>query len=115
MTAVHNWAVILLTGILLALFVVPAPWIVPVVVIAAIVEFTETAIGIWYSRRSPARVGAETLIGATGRAVTACRPSGSVRVRGEVWRARCDRGADADDPVRIIGRDRLTLLVEPID
>jgi len=107
--------VILLTGIVLAVFVVPAPWTVPVVVVAAIVEFAETAIGIWYSRRSPAKVGAETLIGATGRALTACRPSGSVRVRGEVWQAHCQRGADANDPVRVIGRDRLTLLVEPID
>lgn len=106
---------LLLTGIVLAVFVVPAPWAVPVVIVAAAVEFAETAIGIWYSRRSPPKVGAETLIGATGRAVTACRPTGSVRVQGEVWQARCERGADPHEAVRVISRDRLTLIVEPME
>lgn len=106
---------LLLTGIVLAVFVVPAPWTVPVVVVAALIEFTETAIGIWYSRRTPPKVGVETLIGATGRVVTACRPSGTVRVRGEVWHARCEAGADPHDRVRVVDRDRLTLRVEPID
>jgi membrane-bound ClpP family serine protease len=110
-----NACVLLLTGIVLAVFVVPAPWAVPVVVVAALVEFTETAIGIWYSRRSPPKVGVETLIGSTGRVVTDCRPAGTVRVRGEVWQARCASGADTHDAVRVVGRDRLTLLVEPIE
>lgn len=110
-----NGGVLLLTGILLAVFVVPAPWTVPVVVVAALIEFTETAIGIWYSRRSPPKVGVETLIGASGRVVAACRPAGTVRVRGEVWRARCELGADPHDRIRVVGRDRLTLHVEPFE
>ena len=44
----------------------------------------------------------------------ACRPLGEVRVRGEIWQARCDRGAGAGDMVRITGLDGLTLLVEPV-
>jgi membrane-bound serine protease (ClpP class) len=58
-------------------------------------------------------MGAETLIGATARVVSDCRPLGQVRLRGELWRARCEAGASAGDTIRIVDRDGLTLLVEP--
>jgi membrane-bound serine protease (ClpP class) len=105
--------VILLAGILIGFFVVPDAWTVPVILGAAVLEVTETLVTWWWSRRHPPRVGPETLIGATGRVVDACRPLGQVRVRGEVWQARCDAGADRDDVVRIVGRDRLVLEVVP--
>ena len=108
-----NRRVILLTGIAIAIFLLPDAWRLPVIVGFALLEAAETAITWWISRRRPPKVGVETLIGATGRAVTECRPRGTVRVRGEVWDARCESGADADARVRIVGRDRLTLLVEP--
>jgi membrane-bound ClpP family serine protease len=107
--------VILLTGIVIGFFVVPDEWTVPVILGAAVVEVTETAVTWWWSRRHPPKVGPEMLIGATGRVVHACRPLGQVRVRGEVWQARCSAGADRDDVVRVIGRDRLILEVEPAD
>ena len=44
----------------------------------------------------------------------ACRPLGEVSVRGEIWQARCEAGADAGDIVRIVGLDGLTLVVEPV-
>jgi membrane-bound serine protease (ClpP class) len=106
--------VILLIGIGLAIFVVPAPWGIPVVILAAILEIFET-FGTWHwSRRARAKVGAETLIGGSGRAITDCRPDGMVRVRGEDWRARCDEGVAAGHRIRVVGREQLTLLVEPI-
>ena len=37
-----------------------------------------------------------------------------VRLDGEVWAARSTRGAAEHDSVRIVGRDRLTLIVEPV-
>jgi membrane protein implicated in regulation of membrane protease activity len=45
-------------------------------------------------------------------AVTDCRPSGRVRVHGEVWRAVCPDGASAGDEV-VVQRveSDLTLLV----
>jgi membrane-bound serine protease (ClpP class) len=59
-------------------------------------------------------VGVETLIGATGRVVADCRPDGTVRVKGEIWRARCDEGAGMGTRVRVTGREELLLIVEPL-
>ena len=104
---------IFLTGVVLAIFVVPDQWRVPVVIGFAILEVVETTVTWRLSRRWAPKVGAETLIGATGIAVTECRLTGVVRVRGEEWQARCDTGVDAGERVRVHGRDRLTLLIEP--
>jgi membrane-bound serine protease (ClpP class) len=107
--------VILLIGIGLAIFVVPDGWGIPVVVVAAALEVLET-FGTWrWSRRGRAKIGPETLIGGSGRAITDCRPDGMVRVHGEDWRARCDEGVSAGHRIRVVGRDQLTLLVEPLE
>ena len=106
---------ILLIGIVIGLFIVPDAWTLPVIVIAALLEGAETAFTYWLSRRAAARVGVETLIGAEGRVVTACLPDGQVRVGGEPWGARCEAGADPGDPIVVVGREGLTLLVRPLD
>ena len=59
--------------------------------------------------------GPETLVGGSGRAITEVRPEGMVRVRGEDWRARSAQGVDAGHRVRVVGRDQLTLIVEPVE
>ena len=100
-------------AVLLALFVVPAPWGLVLVSLAAVVEVAETFFWIHLSRRRRIRAGAETLIGARAVVASSCRPSGQVRVQGELWRARCEAGAEPGQAVRIVGRDGLTLLVEP--
>ena len=105
---------ILLIGIGLAIFVVPAPFGIPVVIAAAILEFFET-FGTWrWSLRGRPKAGPEALMGGSGRAITDCRPEGMVRVRGEDWRARCEAGVAAGHRIRVVGRDQLTLLVDPI-
>jgi hypothetical protein len=43
----------------------------------------------------------------------AIRPEGQVRLDGEIWAARSASGAVIHDSVRVVGRDRLTLIVEP--
>jgi membrane protein implicated in regulation of membrane protease activity len=58
-------------------------------------------------------VGPETLIGRDAVVISPCRPSGQVRLDGEIWEARSDAGAMAGETVRVIGRDGLTLIVEP--
>lgn len=104
---------ILVGAILLALFVLPSPWGLVAVLAALVVEVGETAFWIWLSKRRRPQVGAEALIGARAEVVTPCRPLGNVRVSGELWRARCEAGADPGETVRITAIDGLTLDVEP--
>lgn len=103
----------LVAAIFLALFVLPSPWGIVAVAGAAVLEVGETAFWIWLSKRRRPQVGAEALIGATAAVVTPCRPLGYVRVAGELWRARCEAGADPGDTVRIRALEGLTLVVEP--
>jgi membrane protein implicated in regulation of membrane protease activity len=103
---------LLLGAILLAVFVLPDEWDLPVILLAAVVEIGETGFWLWYTRRRKAQMGPETLIGTTARVITPCLPIGQVRVQGELWRARCDAGAQAGEEVRILALDGLTLVVE---
>jgi membrane protein implicated in regulation of membrane protease activity len=41
------------------------------------------------------------------------RPRGPVRIRGELWKARCSLAAAVGERVRITAIDGLTLWVEP--
>ena len=97
----------------LALFVLPRPWGLVAVIVAALVEVGETWFWVWFSRRRRILAGAETLIGARAKVVSPCRPTGQVRLAGELWQARCEAGADVGETVRVTGRDALTLLVVP--
>jgi membrane-bound serine protease (ClpP class) len=104
--------VILLGAILLAFFVLPLEWAIPVIVVGAMVEVGETFFWLWYSRRRGAQVGAETLIGELAEVVTRCAPLGQVRLQGELWRARCDEVAERGEHVRVKALEDLTLVVE---
>ena len=107
---------LLLVAILAAIFLLPAPWGFVAVVGAALVELAELGAFIWYSRRRRATTGAEALPGETGTVVVACRPLGQIRVGGELWRARCEEGADPGETVVVeaLGPD-LTLIVRRRD
>ena len=101
-------------AVLLALFVVPAPWGLVLIGAAAVVEIGESYVWMRISRRHRIKVGAETLIGSEAEVVSPCRPEGQVRLQGELWAARCEEGADRGERVRVLARDDLTLLVERI-
>jgi membrane-bound serine protease (ClpP class) len=107
--------VLLVGAILLAVFVLPPVWGFVAVIVAALVEIGEFFFWIWLSRRRGAVSGAEALIGKTARVVSPCRPEGQVRVEGELWRARCEAGADAGEAVRVAAIHELTLEVTRID
>jgi membrane-bound serine protease (ClpP class) len=79
---------------------------------AAAVDVTESLAFVRWSQRRRSAVGVETLVGRDGVVVTACRPLGQVRVGGELWRAHCDGGADADEEIVVTAVDGLTLTVE---
>jgi membrane-bound serine protease (ClpP class) len=101
----------LLGAVLLAIFVLPPAWRLPVVLLGGAVEVAESIFWIWLSKRRRPSVGVETLVGTRATVMTPCRPLGQVRVQGELWRARCDEGADPGDDVTVATVDGLTLVV----
>jgi membrane protein implicated in regulation of membrane protease activity len=105
--------VALTIAIVLALIFLPWPWNLVMILGGLVIELGELAWGLRLARRWKPRTGAEAMIGMEATVVSACRPDGEVRVHGELWRARCEEGADAGDTVRIERLDGLTLVVTP--
>jgi len=64
--------------------------------------------------RRPVASGGEELLGALGEAVGGFPGRGSIHVHGEIWSARSHAAIPPGAPVRVIGRDGLVLLVEPV-
>jgi membrane-bound serine protease (ClpP class) len=66
------------------------------------------------ARRRPLVTGGAALVGTSGRALIGWSGTeGEVVVWGERWRARATRPLESGQPIRVIGREGLTLLVEP--
>lgn len=103
-----------LIAVLLAIFVLPAPWGLVAVVVALVLDLTEVGVGLWWNRRRNARVGLETLVGMRGVAVAGLWPEGQVKVAGELWRARCEGGCDAGTEVVVRAVEGLTLTVDAL-
>jgi membrane protein implicated in regulation of membrane protease activity len=106
---------ILVIAIVLAIFVLPSPWGVVAVGCAAVYEVAQTVGGIWWSQRRQAQVGAEALLGVEARIVERCSPYGKAAIRGEIWNARCEGGAEVGETAIVRGIQGLTLLVERKD
>jgi membrane protein implicated in regulation of membrane protease activity len=104
---------VLILSIVLALFI-SWPWNLVVVLCGAIAEVGEVVWGRRLARRWRPKSGPETMVGKTAEVVVPCRPSGQVRVHGELWEARCAAGADIGDDVRITALEELTLVVERV-
>ncbi len=104
----------LVVALVLALFVLDAPWNWVAGGLGAAWELGETVLLIWWSKRRRAVVGAEALVGRLAVVSAECRPEGQVRIAGELWRAQCAEGAGAGEEVVVREVDGLTLLVEPL-
>ena len=65
------------------------------------------------SRKRPVVTGKEALLGAEGEAVDWQKEEGSVRVLGEIWRARSARPLAPGTRVKVVNREGLVLFVEP--
>lgn len=104
---------LLLISILLAVFVLPSPWGVVAVGIGAALEIVETTAFIWWSKRRRISVGVDQLVGKRGVAIDALWPEGQIRIRGEIWKARCAGGCDPGSEVVVRRVDGLVLEVEP--
>src|ERR671937_1089650 len=99
---------LLLGGILLAVFVVPWPWGIATVIGGGLLDIGESLVLLRWSKRRRSPVGAEALVGQ--RAVVANR--GQVRVAGELWEARSERPLVPGERVVVRSVDGLTLVVE---
>lgn len=104
---------LLLIGVLLAVFVLPSPWGLVAVVVAGVLDIAETGLFIWWSKRRKATVGVDSLVGKIGVASSALWPEGQVKIKGELWQARCTGGCDAGTQVVVRAVEGLRLLVEP--
>jgi len=100
--------VLLVGGILLAVFVVPWPWGIVTVAAGGLLDIGESLAFMKWSRRRRSPVGAEALIGQTAVVVTATQ----VRVAGELWEARRDGLMRVGERVVVRGIEGLTLVVE---
>jgi membrane-bound serine protease (ClpP class) len=103
---------VLLLAIALALFV-PSPWDLVVLACGVVLEVGEIVWGLRLARRWRARTGAEAMIGMRAEVATPCRPTGTVRVNGELWEAECALGADVGAMVTVQRFEGLTLVVAP--
>lgn len=103
----------LLVAGLAGLFLLPAPWNVVAVSVAALVEVAEVAFWIRFLRRYRVRTGAEGMIGERGEVVSRVTGEGGrVRVYGELWAARSEEPLEPGASVAITRVDGLTLEVE---
>jgi membrane protein implicated in regulation of membrane protease activity len=103
--------VLILVAIVL-LLVLPSPWnLIAFLVLLPlwVLELLAWNRTVKHHRRV---VGAETLLGREAVVIAGCWPRGQIRLGGEIWKARCDAGANIGDAVRVVGRDGLTLIVE---
>ncbi|HKG36155.1 MAG TPA: NfeD family protein [Solirubrobacterales bacterium] len=105
---------LLLIAIALLIFVVPAAVGVVLVVAAALAEIGEFLLWRRFLARYRVVTGAEGLAGERGIVGEPCDPDGTVRVRGEIWKARCSEPAERGEPVEVAGVDGLTLIVTPV-
>jgi membrane protein implicated in regulation of membrane protease activity len=105
--------VLLLVAIVLFV-VLPTPW--NGIALLAFLIFGAGEVSYWWRKVRHRRIesGAETLIGARAKVVSACRPEGQVSLDGALWNARCEDGADAGEPVVVRAREGLLLIVEPV-
>jgi membrane protein implicated in regulation of membrane protease activity len=98
---------LLLGGILLAVFVVPWPWGIFAILAGGLLDIGESAAFLKWSRRRKSPVGAEALVGQTAVVVTPTQ----VRVAGELWAARSDDPLRLGEEVVVRAVDGLTLVV----
>lgn len=96
------------------LFLLPTPWNVVAVCVAALVEVGEVAFWLRFLRRYRVQTGAEGMRGQRGEVIeTFAGGRGRVRVFGEIWSARADADLRVGERVRVRGVDGLTLEVAP--
>jgi membrane-bound serine protease (ClpP class) len=105
--------VALIIAVLLAIFLIPWPWGVLVVIGALGIEIFEIRWGLRLAR-GRSSVGIETLVGKRGRATTDLDPRGQVFIDGARWAARASRAVHSGTTVEVREVQGLELYVDPV-
>ncbi len=105
----------LLAG-LAGLFLLPTPWNVVAVCVAAVIEVAEVGFWMRFLRRYRVRTGAEGMIGERAEVIEVVTDDGGrVRVYGEIWAARSREELRVGARARVAAVDGLTLTLEAED
>lgn len=94
------------------LLVLPDPWDVILAAIFAVLGLGELYLWNRTVRKRQKVVGTQALVGQKAQVREPCRPLGQVFVAGELWRARCEDGADVGDTVTVTAVKGLVLEVK---
>jgi membrane protein implicated in regulation of membrane protease activity len=97
------------------LLVLPHPWNFFAFAACLVVGCGEVAFWNRTVKHRRVATGAETLIGTTGKALSRLAPDGQIELNGEIWNAHCVVGAEVGEAVTVVGREGLTLAVEPVE
>ncbi|MGH2736821.1 MAG: NfeD family protein [Actinomycetota bacterium] len=86
-----------------------------IAVIAALALFELFEITLWMRwRKKRSITGAEAIVGTRGVAVTDLRPTGQVRVRGQLWKAHAENEVAAEDAIEVVGVEGIQLRVKRV-
>ncbi len=90
-------------------------WIVilPAALLTALFFAAAIGMAVKAHRRQPV-TGVEGIIGEPGEAYTDIHPEGKAFVHGEIWDARSDEPIKQGDKVKIVGTDRMTVIVKKV-
>jgi membrane-bound serine protease (ClpP class) len=88
-------------------------WLIGSVALISALFFLSVVTLALKARRQRIVSGEEELMGARGVALEAFKHEGRIRIHSEDWSARSSVPLKSGQPVRVTGRDGLTLLVEP--
>ena len=87
---------------------------VGVALVAGTVVFEGVEVWLWmkYLKRLSVKAGVEAMTGQRGTVLERCNPEGTVRIHGEIWRARCEAGAEPGEIVEVRALRGLELSVD---
>jgi membrane-bound serine protease (ClpP class) len=103
----------LIVALVLAVFVLPMPWGIVVVLGALALEIFEIRWGLKLAR-ARSSTGVEALVGQRAEAATDLDPTGQVLLHGERWQARSSRAVESGTTVEIDAVNGLELAVSPV-
>jgi membrane protein implicated in regulation of membrane protease activity len=102
----------LLVAALVASLFLDSPLDLALVGAAAVVEVAEIYGWIWFLRRYRVQTGAEGMVGKRVLVVAADGAEGTVRVHGEIWRARFGSARAEGDQAEVVAVDGLTVITD---